>query len=561
MNPVASTPRQPSPGADSWARVRAPGPVTPALLGVALAFMSLYLALDWMAYFRPFKGLDITPWNPEPALAIALLVRWPRAWWLALASLLASDALVRGWPGGWLASGLGSGLGSGVLVATYALMAQQLRRRLDPALFLSTQQDLLRFMLVLTGGTLAGALAYLSINSGQAGSAMDWLGGVVRHWLGNLVGLIVVLPVLLMLMDRRRRIALRATLSTAQWWLVAASIVLMLWGLGVLDERSQFRYVYLMLLPLGWAATRQGVAGAVLSSILIQVGLLVGMQSAPSADMSLFEIQLRMAIVALAGLSLGLAVDERERLNDRLRGSLRMAAAGQMAAALAHELSQPLTALGQYAQASRLLTDPAAMPDAQRQARLQDVAGRMADEAQRAGVVVKRLREFFRTGGTRLEAVALPALLADALRAHEKRAQALRVRLSIDAEADLPAVQIDRVQIDVVLRNLLDNALDATSSERGLAGGQVTVRAERQGGLVKIEVRDSGPGIAPARLEGLFEAGTSDKPGGMGIGLSICRAIVEAHGGRLWAEPGAPGRLCFTLEAHSSEDTGAPHAS
>jgi C4-dicarboxylate-specific signal transduction histidine kinase len=237
-----------------------------------------------------------------------------------------------------------------------------------------------------------------------------------------------------------------------------------------------------------------------------------------------------MAAVTMTGLLLGVAVDERERAAAELRGSLRLAAAGQMAAALAHELSQPLTAMNSYADASRLIVAATGMSDEQRLARLADVSGRMADDALRASAVVKRLRDFFRTGSTQLRPVAVTPLLNEVVEMNARRAVALGVRVVCDIDVGTREVRMDTVQIAVVLRNLVANALDAAAS--GQQSRQVRVRAREHKGMLLVEVQDSGGGVTTARLQSLFEAGPSDKPGGMGVGLSICRAIVEAHGGR-----------------------------
>src|SRR6185369_3859334 len=95
------------------------------------------------------------------------------------------------------------------------------------------------------------------------------------------------------------------------------------------------------------------------------------------------------------------------------------------------------------------------------------------------------------------------------------------------------------------LRNLVTNAIEASAAHP--SGGQVSLSGSRDGDLLLIEVLDNGPGVTAAKAIKIFEAGESDKPGGMGIGLSICRAIVEAHSGRLWAEPGPHGHFCLTL--------------
>lgn len=133
-----------------------------------------------------------------------------------------------------------------------------------------------------------------------------------------------------------------------------------------------------------------------------------------------------------------------------------------------------------------------------------------------------------------------------------RRAVALGVRVVCDIDVGTREVRMDTVQIAVVLRNLVANALDAAAS--GQQSRQVRVRAREHKGMLLVEVQDSGGGVTTARLQSLFEAGPSDKPGGMGVGLSICRAIVEAHGGALWAEPGPGGHFCFTLPIGDSKD-------
>jgi signal transduction histidine kinase len=229
-----------------------------------------------------------------------------------------------------------------------------------------------------------------------------------------------------------------------------------------------------------------------------------------------------------------------------------------MAAALAHELSQPLTALNSYAEASRALVSKAGMPVDERMHLLSDISSRMAADAMRASAVVKRLREFFRTGSTQLERVAMEALVHESVAASARRAQALDIELQQYCDEQLPSVLIDPVQIGVVLRNLLTNALDAAGGSTDLRN--VRIRTTAHDGAVLVEVLDSGAGVPEEKLHSLFEAGSSDKPGGMGVGLSICRAIVEAHGGSLWAQPGPGGHFCFNLPMDRPQNSGAHDA-
>jgi len=520
---------------------------------VGAAYVAVFLALDWVSYIRPFQGLNITPWNPQPALAIALLLVNPRWLWLVWISLLTAELAVRGIPSDWfvtLAATAALGL-------SYAAIARALQSRLGAVPVLAGRRDLLWFTLIAVVGALGSGAVYVSTfivgGIGPQGSVAE---AVARYWVGDAVGLVVLLPMLLMLLHPVRRASLAAALRSPEAWLIGAVVVVLVAIVFGRADRDHFRFFYVLFVPVVWASARHGLAGAVLAAGLTQVGLIVAVQSAPNADLTVFELQVLMAAVTMTGLMLGVVVDERERAAAELKGSLRLAAAGQMAAALAHELIQPLTALNSYAQATRLLAASATVPDNERLPRLLEVSGRMADDALRASEVVKRLRDFFRSGSTQLRASDLAPLVAEVAAAGARRAEALGVRVETDLAPDLPRVLMDEVQIAVVLRNLLANALDAASA--GSAPRLVRLQLRGRQGGVRVDVFDSGAGVPADRLPTLFEPGPSEKPGGMGVGLSICRAIVEAHGGRLWAEAGRSGHFAFNLPIAGMED--ARHA-
>ena len=170
---------------------------------------------------------------------------------------------------------------------------------------------------------------------------------------------------------------------------------------------------------------------------------------------------------------------------------------------------------------------------------------RLVSEATRASEVVKRLRNFFRERTTELKLQDMLPLLEEARQSQAAHAASLKVELRCRYEAALPRAWVDEVQIDVVLRNLISNAIDAAA--QGGPNSWVDVRMNVSGGNLVVGVRDSGPGILASEMSTLFEPHASTKPGGMGIGLSISRAIVEAHGGRLWAEAGPGGQFTLTL--------------
>jgi C4-dicarboxylate-specific signal transduction histidine kinase len=254
-----------------------------------------------------------------------------------------------------------------------------------------------------------------------------------------------------------------------------------------------------------------------------------------------FQLQVVLIALVITGLLLGISVDERERATRDFRESLRLAAAGEMAAAITHELNQPLTAISSYATAGQLI---AASPDLDR-AQLNDAMLKLVNESKRAAAVVRRLRDFFGSGATRLDRVAIADVAENAIESLRARARAAGVMLVSEVGHNLPPVLLDTLQVDLVLRNLLLNAIESAAAT---GDGKVMVDIQLvDAGKIKVTVKDNGNGIHAADAERLFESFVTTKTSGMGVGLAISRAIIEAHGGRIWVVPGDQGQLCFTL--------------
>ncbi|HEY7551244.1 MAG TPA: PAS domain S-box protein [Hyphomicrobiaceae bacterium] len=229
----------------------------------------------------------------------------------------------------------------------------------------------------------------------------------------------------------------------------------------------------------------------------------------------------------------------------------RLTAMGEMASALAHELNQPLSAIANYMKGSRRLLEHA---NDDRSALLRDAMDKAAEQALRAGQIIRRLRDFVARGESerRVESVKKLVEEAAALALVGAKDQGVRVRFQFDPAVDL--VLADKVQIQQVLLNLLRNAVEAMESAptREL----VVSTAPGKDGMIAIGVADSGTGIAPDVLPQLFQPFVTNKRHGMGVGLSISRTIVEAHGGRIAVEPNPTGGTIFrfTLRAVTQED-------
>ena len=235
---------------------------------------------------------------------------------------------------------------------------------------------------------------------------------------------------------------------------------------------------------------------------------------------------------------------EREKLLHELQSELlhvsRLSTMGEMASALAHELNQPLAALANYLRGSRRLLETSKEA---RAGTVRDALEKASEQAMRAGQVIKRLRDFMTRGETEKQVESLKKLVeeANALALMVAKDQSIWVRMQLDPGADL--VFVDKVQIQQVLVNLLRNAIEAmqTSSRRELA---ITTSAKADS-MVEITVADTGPGIPRDVLSRLFQPFVTTKQKGMGVGLSLSRTIIEAHGGQISVEPNPRGGSIF----------------
>lgn len=513
---------------------------------LAAGFVLLYALLDWVSFVHPMRGTNITPWNPQAALAVALLTRHPRMAWL-VALTIAGTSLLRGLPA----------LSTEVLAATlltlgYMATAAALRHWLGPLPRVGTRSDFVAFGLIAAAGAALDTTIYVGALGLLGFGASDRLGAAfLRAWTGDVVSLVVMLPVVFTLADARCRAAAAAMLASAEWWLIAVAACSVAVLVFAQQPDEQFKLFYLFFLPVAWAAARFGNPGAVWGAALVQALLITAVQASPYRPATVFELHLVMAMLGATGLLLGTTVEEREQAQLALRESLHAAAAADMAAALAHELNQPLTAMRSYARACQVLAQRDGAPE--HADTLAEVTDKLMSEVTRAGAVVRRLRDFFKQGQTELQLADLGMLLGETLAAQQAHAESCGVALRQQAQGPLPPVWIDPVQIGVVLRNLVSNAVDAAAE---LPHGEVTVHLALQRDELVVSVLDNGPGVAPEDLARLFDARVSRKPQGMGIGLAISRSIVQAHDGRLWAEPGPGGRFHVALPLAQEDERG-----
>ena len=229
-----------------------------------------------------------------------------------------------------------------------------------------------------------------------------------------------------------------------------------------------------------------------------------------------------------------------EDLQTELLHASRLSVMGQMASTMAHELNQPLTAVANYLEAGRhLLSTGAAAPE-----RIVDLMEKAVAQAQRAGEIIRQLRQFVSKGETERSARNLNQLIEEALALALVGARQSGVRVSLELDHQLPSALLDPVQIQQVVLNLVRNAVEAMET---VEKRELTISTRLAGGKIETSVADTGPGIAPELAARLFQPFVTTKKTGMGLGLSICREIVESHHGRLTASPRPGGGTIFRL--------------
>jgi two-component system sensor kinase FixL len=521
---------------------------------VAVLYLAAYIILEWASFIHVHKGLPITPWDPGLGVAFALLIRGgPLSGLVLFAGMVIAETFVLqndvDWP---------TDIGVAAITATsYASVAALVQR------YFGIDADLahLRDVLVLLAAGLAGAVLNTALLSAflLAVGQFD-IGDVVQVArplvIGDTIGIAVVTPLLVRFTVQKRLEIGRLLSLLPEAALYLFLIGLALWFIVGNEEAHGFRLFYLLFVPVVIAAVRHGVDGACLSLAVTQFSL-IGLLHLSGYDAGEFtEFQTLLLVLTVTGLIVGVVISERRNsdriaLDARARLAERRAEAAQvarvnlvsgMASALAHEINQPMTAaraLGRSAQ--QLLRTPGSDLS-----RAESNLTTMLAQIDHAGDILRRMRNFIRRGHPHVSTINTRDMLEEAMTLAQAEASARHVRVDLDAPADLPDLHGDRVQLEQVVLNLVHNAVDAIAEARQSHGHvHVVARHHAAPPRVEIGVLDNGPGIEGELVGRLFDPLTTTKQDGLGLGLSVCAFIVEAHGGRVWLHCGRPGATEF----------------
>jgi two-component system, LuxR family, sensor kinase FixL len=236
-----------------------------------------------------------------------------------------------------------------------------------------------------------------------------------------------------------------------------------------------------------------------------------------------------------------------QELHSELLHVSRLSAMGQMAAMIAHELNQPLTAIGNYMEAAAALLDRGGELPVPR---LRSAVDRAGEQAVRAGQIIHQLRRFVARGDSEKRIEPVAPLIREAAELALLGTKQRGIQIRVEERLGEAAILADKIQIQQVLLNLLRNAAEAVA-EQELRDIALTGEAAQDG--IRIGVADNGPGLPEEVRSRLFQPFVSTKKTGMGVGLSICHTIVAAHNGRLWAEPNPSGGTVFRMTLPAAE--------
>ena len=511
---------------------------------VAGMFLAAYVALEWVSFIHEYKGMPVTPWNPGLGVMFALMIlagSWGGL--ILFAGVIIAEIFVLQsnleWP---IIIGVGA-----IMSLSYSFLAALARRRLRFDVKLIHLRDVLVLLAVgLAGAVINTILLTVFLLAFRQLDMRDILQASAPLLVGDIIGIAVMTPLLLRFVFRRREIALGRLFALAPEGVLYVSVIgAALWAIIGSEGVYGFRLFYLLFAPVVVAALRHGLDGACLSLAVTQLGL-IGILQISGFDARVFtEFQTLMLVLTATGLIVGVVVSERQnsdrlvreaeaRLKEKEAGAAQAARfnlVSGMASALAHEINQPMTAaraLGRSAQ--HILRTPGGDLT-----RADSNLTTMIAQIDHAGGVVRRMRDFLRRGHPHVSTIDTRSMLEEALTLVRAEASANQVHLEMEASNDLPAVHGDRIQLEQVVLNLVRNAIEAIIGA-GQTDGDIRVVARRLVGPSRVEigVLDNGPGVEDQLANHLFDPLTTSKEEGLGLGLSICVSIVEAHGGRVW---------------------------
>jgi len=521
----------------------------PGAIALSALYVSLYVLLDRVSLIHALQHTEISPWGPNVALMIAVVMRYGArvAPLTILAPGISQIVLRDAAPFGMAA------IGAVVCAGCTYTVSGLLLRRVQHNYSQPTSQWFAVCLGVIVSSALLNALLYSAVlvHNGDLG-AESYLTAVRIDWVGDVNGIIILLPLVLILKagEAGKLSEIRAHLGLIVLQTAALGSAFLItfrnaWGISELTNQTPF---YLLFLPIIWIALRWGAGVTAVALAAVQIGI-VAFVAKHNTPESFLAIQVLMIVLAGTGWFLGISASENTRINvlmrskdDELSGLNARMAVSELTSAIGHELNNPLAALVNYMRSASLILE---LPNFDRVA-LRSVLDKAQGEAARSVNVVRKLREFFRSGLVRRQPVDPRKLATETLAAMQVKLRTAGITASLEADEDLPLIAADPLQLSMVLQNLLANAYDAVCGSDQLHG-KISVAVTRREDEIMFSVEDSGDGIPEVLRDQIFRPVTSTKSAGMGLGLAICRSLVEANEGRIRLVRSDSGGTCIAF--------------
>jgi len=537
---------------------RSPAPRGGAALQLGWGLLTLALMVligVWALQFRAAEPPVPLIW---PAAGLSLAMSYRAGWAAAVGAGLGTA---------WLHTRLGitipAALSLGVVTAAAGLLGATLLRRLrfDPT-FARVRDALL--LLAVGGGltALVNAVGGTLVMAGLTPAFHETFG---LCWIADAMGLVLLAPPALAM--RRPRLTARQQIEAVTSLVAGVAFVYVVY-VGTLSPPAALAASYAVFPLVLAVALRFGVAitGIIVAAIagvaLACTGLGKGPFAQASLTANLLSLHSHLAMLGLTGLILSSARSERDRAEARAREHLgtlaragRLDAMSSMAAGIAHEINQPLSAVNSYAQAACRMLREGRSADEISEAMERIVAGN-----ERAADIVRRIRNFLGSGNGERQSADLNVLAREGIELVVPEFRRQRVGLASTCSSRPLRVNVDPVAIRQVIVNLLQNALEAMQhASTDHPRVQVVTRASGDGHWAELVVEDNGPGLPETGRHELFEPMVTHREDGTGLGLAIVRSLVTAHEGTIEAEDEGSGgaRFVVRLPAHAVKQEAA----
>jgi signal transduction histidine kinase len=502
------------------------------------------VGLDWISTIE-HNDLATYSWNPHSGASFAaILMLGPRMLPFMLAAPVLDDLVLRQFP-----MPLAFEVAAAVLIAgiygTAALFLLHPKRRFDRSLQSMSSLILLTFTVVVSAAAVAVGFIGILVAAGVLPAA-DFAAIAASYWVGDMIGIMVMTPFALVVWSRRYAVWLSAETLVQLVALIAVLVVA-----HVCWTVEHLPVFYVLFVPIVLMAVRTGFEGVCLGILATELCLILGFHAYPDELGEMPTMQALMLILAFTGLFAGGLVTERRRTEAVLRlhqESLarlaRLGSVGELAAVVAHELNQPLMAAGTYTR----LVDDALRTGHGNTDKVAETARKAAAQVERAAAVVRRLRALVRLDRSNRVACRVDHIVRETIDLCQPDLDGTDLKIQHLVAPGLPPVMVDMMQIEQALLNLVRNSVDAIRAAKQGEGTIVIEAAIRDPDFVEVSVCDSGPGFPPERAANPFLPLCSTKKEGLGVGLSLCRSLIEAHGGRIWLDTNAAGAtMHFTL--------------